>query len=466
MGVTLQPKNMDKKMNRKVRTARRGMATAMMLSAAMLCPVESMAQECTDVVAQEYGDWEQFRVGGYGEMLATWKDYGLNRWALPYGNTRLHRSTVAVPRMTLAGDYKLNDKWVLGIEVEFEAGGTGVAYEIESGSSSENGEYETEIEKGGEVALEQFHVTRLICKELNVRVGHMVVPVGLTNAHHEPIHFFGTSRPEGETTLLPSTWHETGVEVFGEVGKGRCRFDYEAMVVAGANANGFDRYNWVTNGKQGFFEEDNFTCPAWVLRLNYRGVKGLRVGGSFYYCSDVGKNADQLVTYKGIGRIPLRIVSLDAQYANRYVTARANWLQGWLAHATELSRANKRLLAGSFYDRTEVVAKRVLTYSVEAGLNVRALFPSCTTMPDVVPFVHYTYYNPQEEGDGDVVMDERCRVSMWRMGVNWKPLPNLVVKADYSTRQIGTHKPFGTEPYNSENEFAVGVAYVGWFFKK
>lgn len=40
----------------------------------------------------------------------------------------------------------------------------------------------------------------------------MIVPVGLTNAHHEPINFFGTVRPEGETTILPSTWHETGIE--------------------------------------------------------------------------------------------------------------------------------------------------------------------------------------------------------------------------------------------------------------
>ena len=45
----------------------------------------------------------------------------------------------------------------------------------------------------------------------NVRAGHLIVPMGLTNAHHEPINFFGTSRPEGETTIIPSTWHETDV---------------------------------------------------------------------------------------------------------------------------------------------------------------------------------------------------------------------------------------------------------------
>lgn len=68
------------------------------------------------------------------------------------------------------------------------------------------------MEKGGEVAIEQFHITRLIVPQFNIRAGHIIVPVGLTNAHHEPINFFGTYRPEGETTILPSTWHENGLE--------------------------------------------------------------------------------------------------------------------------------------------------------------------------------------------------------------------------------------------------------------
>ena len=62
------------------------------------------------------------------------------------------------------------------------------------------------------------------------------------------------------------------------------------MVVAGLNPNGFDRNTWVAGGKQGLFEEDNFTSPAYVVRLDYKGQPGLRVGGSFYYCADAGTN--------------------------------------------------------------------------------------------------------------------------------------------------------------------------------
>ena len=158
-------------------------------------------------------DYKKFRFGGYGEMVAKFMNYGTNRFYGGVDNSD-HRNTIAIPRFVLAFDYKFSSKWILGAEIEFEAGGVGIETELEN---SENGEYETEMEKGGEVALEQFHITRLIHSAFNFRAGHLIVPIGLTNAHHEPINFFGTSRPEGETMIIPSTWHETEMEKGGEV---------------------------------------------------------------------------------------------------------------------------------------------------------------------------------------------------------------------------------------------------------
>ena len=112
------------------------------------------AQEETE----EDTEFSKFRVGGYGEVVAALKDYGLNRFnGSSAGSTKEHRATVAIPRFVLAGDYKFNRHWQVGVEIEFEAGGTGTAMELEK---SENLiDRETEIEKGGEVALEQFHIT-------------------------------------------------------------------------------------------------------------------------------------------------------------------------------------------------------------------------------------------------------------------------------------------------------------------
>ena len=408
--------------------------------------------------------FNKFRFGGYGEMVANFKDYGINRfYGHKEGNAKQNHNTISIPRFVLAFDYKFTPKWILGAEIEFEYGGTGTSYELEN---TENGEYETEVEKGGEVALEQFHITRLIVPEFNVRAGHLIVPVGLTNAHHEPINFFGSSRPEGETTIIPCTWHETGIEFLGKFGKDYATFDYEAMIVTGLNANGFDRNKWVRGGKQGLFEGDNFTSPAYVARLNYTGVPGLRLGGSIYYCPNTGANSDKLITYDEIGRIPVTIYSLDAQYTNKYVTARVNYLSGNIAHADQLGAKNGKLSNKSGYSRTTPIAKRAVSYNAEVGLNLKNIVGGSKNFPVIYPFAQYEYYNSQEKGEGMDVMDARCQVSKWNFGLNWRALPNLVVKADYTTRQIGTAKVFGTGSYNSENEFGIGIAYIGWFFKK
>jgi len=415
-------------------------------------------------------DFEKFRFGGYGEILGQFMNYTPN--TLYNGRmTGSHNSSnaVSIPRFVIAGDYKFSKRWTLGAEIEFEAGGVGVATEMEN---SENNEYEVEYEKGGEVALEQMHITYHAFDALNIRVGHMIVPVGLTNAHHEPILFFGTQRPESETIILPSTWHETGLQLFGNAGKGFGKIDYSAMVVTGLSADGFGRDNWIARGKQGLFEKDCFTSPAYVGRLDYSGVPGLRVGLSYYYCRDAASNADKPYKYTttrdGRFRVPVQLLTADAQYKNKLVTARANVIWGKVGNSTLVSKvslSNKSPLYHSIGTGMRNTAKNALAYGAEVGVNMRTLTGK-KKCPVLYPFARYEYYNPQQKGESTQTMDSRLQVSKWVGGVNWFALPNLVVKADYSTRRIGTQRVFGGGSGIRENEFAIAVAYTGWFTKR
>lgn len=414
-----------------------------------------------------YDDFTKWRIGGYGEMLAKFKDYGQNRYrGTNDGTLKKDHNEISIPRFVLESEYKFSPKWILGAEIEFEAGGTGQAYEIEEGSGSENGEYETETEKGGEVALEQFHITRLILPELNVRVGHMVIPFGLTNSHHEPLNFFSAARPESETEIIPSTWHETGLELFGNIGKGYASFSYEAMITAGLSPDGFGKYNWIKKGKQGAFEFDNFTSPAYSLRLNWTGVPGLRLGFSGYINPNADKNCEKLTSYDSdaYNNIDIYLYSFDAQYVNRYVTARANVIHGYMSNSDKVN--SRSVSADSPYGtRKRGVGSHALGYNAEVGINVASFFHN-PKFPVIYPFAQYAFYDPQESVGKNTVKDKRTQVSMWTFGLNWKPLPFLVVKADYATRQIGTHAVFAKGQYNSENEFRIGVAYSLYYAKK
>ena len=120
----------------------------------------------------------------------------------------------------------------MGTELEIEHGGTESAVEIEE---EEAGEYESEIERGGEVALEQFWINKEFSKALNLKMGHIIVPVGATNMYHNPTEFFTNYRPEGENTIMPCTWHETGISLWGKTSSWR----YEIMFLPGLDSDRF-----------------------------------------------------------------------------------------------------------------------------------------------------------------------------------------------------------------------------------
>ena len=137
-----------------------------------------------------------------------------------------------------------------------------------------------------------------------------------------------------------------------------------------------------------------------------------------------------------------------------------NLMGGYVGNSSQLTAKNNRLSSKSPYSRLTPIAEKAVSYGGEVGLRLKNLIPA-NRMPDLIPFARYEYYNPQQK----VVVDEnnlkgadpRLKTSMWVAGINYKPLPGIVIKADYTKRRIG-----GGD-YRGENEFALGVAFTGWF---
>lgn len=403
---------------------------------------------------EDYDSFNRFRLGGYGEMISAFKGYGLNRLATPFGNTLENRATISIPRFVLALDYKINPKWIVGAEIEFESGGTGITNELEFGRT------ERSLSKGGEVNVEQFYITRLLHPAFNLRFGQMVVPMGLSNAHNEPMNFFGTARPEGEASILPYIWHESGLAAYGTFGKDLGQFNYQAMVVSGLNAKGFSGNHWVHDGQQGLFEQDDFTNPAWLAHLDWVGVHGLRIGASLYHCSNTELNSfTSKEELKNAAKHPVTLWSIDAQWLGKYIEARASIVSGKVGNADKFAVANEH---GEEAENVFPLAKRALSYGAEVGLNLKSFFGN-ENAPDVIPFVRYEYYNPMEElavrGEKSPLNDA-FKTSMWVAGVNYRLGKDIVLKADY------THRTIAGGAFRSEKEFAIGAAFNAWFLSR
>lgn len=404
------------------------------------------------VNGQEWEDrsseYTQYRFGGYGEILYQQMDYGESRLVSPSGAASDSRSTLAVPRAVFTFDYKFTPSLSIHTEIEFEYLGTGSGMEFDA--NSEGGEYEYEIEKGGEVAVEQLYIHKRFAPWLNLSAGHMVLPVGLTNAHHEPTLFFGTSRPESETMILPSTWHETGIAVSGIVND----FRYQLMYMSGLDPNYFNDEKWVAGGSQGRYEVTKFTNPALVWRLDYHGLRYTRFGFSGYY-GKTEKNSSRTAKMTGVDGY-VTILSGDAQYKSPYIQARANVIWGNLGNSDLISQRNTQFPKDMGFPRT-VVAKNALSYGGEVGYDIGHFIQDDLR---IFPFVRYDSYNSMHKTVGTIVADPRYKCEAWTFGVNYYPLPCLAIKADYKHRRIDRGN------YNDENTFAISIGYAGWFFQK
>ncbi|MDR1897174.1 MAG: hypothetical protein LBR10_10335 [Prevotellaceae bacterium] len=409
-----------------------------------------VAQTGKDSVKTVPYEWNfnKYRFGGYGEILFKRMDYEANRYTNPEGATKQNRAEITLPRAVFALDYKFTNTIILGAEIEFEHGGTGSTIEIEH--EKEGGEFETEIEQGGEVVLEQLHLTKRFFDAFNVRIGHVIVPVGITNAHHEPVYYLGTVRPEGETALLPSTWHETGISILGYFNK----FKYEIMVVNGLDPNGFSSENWVGSGRQKVFEVSNMTSPAFTGRIEYSGVKNLRLSLSGYY-NKTAKNSSKPQTMTGLKGV-VSILSADAQYLGYNIIARANVIYGTVSDAKAIFDVNRRYFKGAGFSITPF-GEAALTYGGEIAYNVFSFF---NTKSKLYPFARYEYYNTGEKIEPGAQELPRYKRDLVTFGINYFLTPAVVLKADYSHRRINNGK------YNSENTFGITVGYTGWFLSK
>ena len=385
--------------------------------------------------------------GGYGEIVYQHFNYSadFNRYTYP-GNFAVteSRGQVDIPHLVLFLDYDFGKGWKVGSEIEFEHGGVGAEMEVEA---EEFGEYEQEVEKGGELVLEQFWIEKSFNSQVNIRAGHIVVPVGGTNYRHLPIEYFTVLRPEGESTILPQTWHETGISLYGRLRMWR----YELQLVNGLDVDAFGSANWINGGSvspYGYKLASNF---AGVIRIDNYSIKGLRWGISGYAGNSAG-NSLKADRYEGLDGT-VTIGAFDAEYNNRNVIARTNFIYGNLSESAEISRINKNLPAAAPSPHSDV-ARNAMSFMIEAGYDI---FSFLSTRSDkLYLFLHYTYYNSMQNTVQGMLADSRYKRNLYTAGLNYYPLPQVAIKAEYNTRIFG-------EPYNPENTFSLGIVFSGMF---
>ncbi|MBR4521751.1 MAG: hypothetical protein IKO58_01200 [Prevotella sp.] len=415
----------------------------------------------------------RLHIGGYGEAVMTRNFYSqsFNRYKKPelYANDKSH-GRFDLPHICLNIGYDFGKGWTMGSEIEYEHGGTGSAVEIEA---EEAGEYEAEVEKGGEVNIEQFWINKAFMGgKLNVKAGEIIVPVGYSNAYHEPNQFFTVYRPEGEATIMPNTWHQVGLSVWGRLKDWR----YEAQLLSGLNSESFTAEDFAHYGATSPYEFKVANNYAGAVRIDNYSIKGLRIGLSGYYgyCfrNTLRTPGTKYEDVKGA----LGIIALDFSLNRWNWIVRGNIDYAYFSDADIISAYNQanwthhKYQDGNPHHYTNIGSNAV-AYAIEAGYDIFSQIAKLKEQNErLYLFGRFEHYNTMASGSYES-MYKYTKKYRWALGVNYSPIKQITIKGEYSYRffekpdnnGLAPDSPLYKQPYNNEPSISLGVTYTGWF---
>lgn len=334
-------------------------------------------------------------IGGYGEISY---------------NAYVHdasRNQADLKRFVLFFGHRFNDKLSLMSEVEFEHAVT---------SSSDKGEAE----------IEQAYLNYAFNPRVNVKAGLFLMPFGFINRNHEPPAFYGVERNEVERRIIPSTWREGGVSVWGSTPFGLA---YDFGVTTGFDFAKLDDPSAPLLGTHQELQLAHAANLSVYGSLEYTPTPGVTLGGAVFTGKTGHSNADFKADptgpdFKGIGgRVTLWDVHARVQRSGFDVEAL--YTRGSFANTAAIDQV---ILDYNTANSTE---RPVLPASFYGWLVQGAYTFGLGGDVTLSPFVRYEHYNTQARLPLGLIADPTNRDRVFTTGVSFKPISDVVVKFDY-----------------------------------
>ena len=346
-------------------------------------------------------------IGGYGEWLGSFYD-GKDQSGDPSGKT----DTLDDLRAVIYLGYKFSDRWLLNTEIEFEHASTS---------------------KEGEASVEFAYLDYLWRESLGIRAGLILVPMGLINEMHEPTTYLGANRPETERRIIPSTWRENGAGIFGSLGV----LSYRTYVLNGLDASGFSASGLRGGRQKG--SKAKAEDLAWVGRVDWEPAPGLTLGLSAW----LGRSGQDMRTEGGqaIG-VKTQIWEAHLDWRWRGLEVRGLWAQAALDDVAELN-------AELGFEGADSVGERLEGGYVQVGWDLLA---GRQGQQALIPFVRWEDLDTQVRVPDGWMINPANQVEILTVGVSYKPLEQIVVKADW--QRVDNRASTGVD------RFSLGLGYV------
>jgi len=349
-------------------------------------------------------------LGGYGETL--YQNFASKNQS---GETSSQIDQATNLRAVLYLGYKFDDHFILNSELEYE--NAVVA-----------------SDKNGEASVEFAYIDYTHSRPFNARAGLVLIPLGLVNQLHEPTTFLGARRPDVEQKIIPSTWRELGLGLYGQTGP----ISYYGYMVNGLNAAGYSAEG-IAEGSQ---EGSEALAKNWAFtgRLDYTGTTGLLVGVSLF----TGDSGQGHVTPTGVS-VEAPTTVWDAHVDWRW---RGLWLRGLYA-ASHIGQAD---LVNELNGLTgqDSVGSRQEGWYLQGAFDILSLWPG--SRAGLLPYVRYEQYDTQAKVPAGYERNPANDVHQLTLGLAYRPIDPLVVKLDWQERRDAAH--------TGVNQWNLGLGYI------
>lgn len=312
-------------------------------------------------------------------------------------------------------EIQLNPNNKFEFEVEYEHGGVGSAVEFDN--FEEFGEFETEVEKGGEVVVSEAFLLKKLSPKTELYIGKSPVGITLNNAMNSPLMYSSNEASQLEARIVPQEWNEMGLQTKTRLGD----WSIYAGIVSGLNSEFFRKYNWVGGGYQKQFENINADQLAYTAGLEWGDVIWGRGISVHYYEGDTQKNR-----YK--------LDKLTVPATVRIYTAMAQWkffdrvgivtehIRGTLQNSESVALANATLSGVA-------KPKSFAALGSQAALQMYQLNVDVTDTLNI--FSQYEHVNTFMQVEGTIAKDPRYDVIQNGYGFAYKLDEITHIKAHY-----------------------------------
>jgi hypothetical protein len=284
--------------------------------------------------------------------------------------------------------------------------------------------------------------------------GLFIPRIGFINENHLPTTFNGVDRPFVETLIIPSTWRDIGVGIYGGM-KNIAGLNYSFALTNGLNAAGFSNGSGIRDGRQLGSAATGMGIGASGAMLYYINDFRFQLSGYIGGSTAAEKRiADSLHLNSGVFGNPVILGDFNMQYSNSGLNIRAIISGIQIADASNINQA--------YANNTP---KNIYGGYAEVGYDL--LYAKHKDEKKLIVFGRYETMNLSASLPANGIKNDANKQQYIIGGLTYKPVRGVAVKADYVYKITGESNPElvitpfpKTIPYYTHNGFLnIGIAY-------